>query len=77
MVVDGYNFAFLLTLDTFPCSKTDFTSKKRSKTIALNEHISMTEKDISTTVGKMKCFKNYKNVLRFWIIVSRRMKIWA
>ncbi|GFV47007.1 HTH_Tnp_Tc3_2 domain-containing protein [Trichonephila clavipes] len=55
----------------------DITPKKRSEIIVLNEHSSMTVRDIDTVVvcvwcGKIKCFKNFKNISRFMIIVSKK-----
>ncbi|GFU02424.1 hypothetical protein TNCV_1239061 [Trichonephila clavipes] len=54
-----YNFAFRVTRITLACSKMDITPMKRSKIIALDEHTSMTMRDIATAVvvGKSSVFR--------------------
>ncbi|GFX84047.1 hypothetical protein TNCV_4858551 [Trichonephila clavipes] len=47
----GYNFAFFVTRITFTCSEIDITLRKWSKIITLDEHSSMTVRDIATVVG--------------------------
>ena len=54
MAVGGYNFAFRVSRATFACLKMDITPKKCFKTIFLNEHTSMTVRDIAMALGESK-----------------------
>ncbi|GFV70055.1 HTH_Tnp_Tc3_2 domain-containing protein [Trichonephila clavipes] len=51
MVAGGFTFSFHVTRVTFACLEMDITSRKRSKIIALNEHTTVTVRDIATIVG--------------------------
>ncbi|GFU98929.1 hypothetical protein TNCV_3381751 [Trichonephila clavipes] len=49
--VGGYNVALRVARVTFARSKIDSAPRKRSKIICLNEHTSMTVRDIATVAG--------------------------
>ena len=51
MAAGSYNFAFCASHITFACSKMNMSSRNHSEIVALNEHTSMTVRDIATAVG--------------------------